>query len=134
MSKKHYFPTINTSYGSVHITLDCKRFEDSFQLAQEYLGTQVLTDCTPLVPKQNNILADTGKILDGGAQVEWDQPYARYQYYGMKMVGPAPKELTDIPLVQHAPGTVPFWFEQAKSANLEKWVSEVKRIAGDKHG
>ena len=126
-----YFPKIKTSYGSVNITLDCQRFEDSFQKAQEYLGNQVLTDCTPLVPFRQGVLANNLAHVDsGGEEVTWDGPYARYQYYGMKMVGEAPKELTDIPLVQHTAGTVPFWFEQAKAANRDKWISEVKKIAG----
>lgn len=125
-----YFPSIKTHYGSVSMALDMSRVDENFKKAQQYLGAQVLTDCTPYVPKQNNVLADTAQVVDNGEAVVWNQSYARYQYYGMKMVGPAPKELTDIPLGQHTPGTVPFWFEHAKSANMDKWVSEVKKIAG----
>lgn len=124
-------PKVNIHHGSIEIAIDTKRIDENFKKAQQYLGNQVLTDCTPYVPKDGNVLADNlCHVNNGGAEVVWDGPYARYQYYGMKMVGPAPKQLTDIPLEQHTPGTVPFWFEAAKAANREEWVKEVKRRAG----
>lgn len=127
---KNYFPNIKTQYGSVSMTLDMSRINGNFEKAQEYLGNQVLTDCTPYTPFQSGTLRNSGKVESGGEEVVWTSPYARYQYYGMKMIGPAPKQLTDIPLVQHAPGTLPYWFEEAKSACRDVWLATVKRIAG----
>lgn len=119
-----------TTVGNVSVDLDFGRVEDNLERAQLWLGNEVLKDCNPYVPKLNEVLVRSGRVENGGSAVSWNTPYARYQYYGKLMVGPAPKELTDIDLVQHHPGTCAFWFEAAKSANSEKWIRGVKKIGG----
>lgn len=143
-----YFPKIKTQNGNVTITLDSSRFERQFQEAQQYLGNQVLIDSTPLVPLQDGMLRESGKVVNGGEEVVWNSPYAHYQYYGIVMVDPAInasgfltkegwrchkgaiKEKTGKSLQYHTAGTGSFWFENAKSNNLEEWVGNVKKIAG----
>ncbi len=127
-------PGVKMIYGSLTISVDTSRFDRQYEKAQEYLGNQVLTDCDPYVPFDQGILMSKGAVEEGGREVAWISPYARYQYYGFVMVGKAPKKVTD-KLLEYTKkdGHVlagSHWFEEAKSANLQKWIKEVKRIAG----
>lgn len=126
------FPNVNYRDGSMIFHLDSSRFAGQIQQAQRWLDNQVLTDCTPFVPFLNGDLRKSGIMGTklGSGEVCWNSPYARYQYYGKLMIGPAPKELTNIDLKYHTEGTGPFWFEQAKSANKDSWINGVKRIGG----
>ncbi len=123
-------PGVKMIYGSLTIAVNTSRFDEQYKKAQEYLGNQVLIDCDPYVPFDQGMLKNAGVVEDGGREVVWISPYARYQYFGFAMEGPAPKTVTDRPLEYQTAGTGAEWFEEAKSANLSKWIAEVRRIAG----
>lgn len=126
------FPKVSMYNGTVSIMVSTERFAGQYSRAQKFLDTQVITDCDPYVPFLNGDLrmsAIRGTDI-GSGEVVYDSPYARYQYYGKVMVGPPPKELTDIPLQQHHPGTCAFWFEAAKGVNKRQWIEGVRKIAG----
>ena len=100
------------------------------------LDNQVITDSDPYVPLISGMLrgsAIRGTVL-GEGEVVWDSPYARYQYYGKVMVGPPPKQVTDIPLQYTQPNTGAFWFEEAKSVNKAQWINGARKIAGGGNG
>lgn len=92
-----------------------------------------------------------GNIDKGIDYITYESPYARYQYYGKKMVMPSngksafysedygfwsapgvPKELTDEDLVYHTPGTGAYWDRLMKSAEMDKIVKELQRYVNGK--
>ena len=68
--------------------------------ASKFLASTVRRFCAPYVPRQQGPLNDTSRIVEtiGAAAIEYNQPYAHYQYYGEVMAGPAPKHYTGVPL------------------------------------
>lgn len=126
------FPKVHVYNGSAEIKVDTGRFKAQYSRAQKWLDNEVIVDSTPYVPFLNSDLrksAIRGTEL-GSGEVIWANPYARYQYYGKLMIGPPPKELTDIPLQYHQPGTGAFWFETAKSTQKRHWIDGVRKLAG----
>lgn len=126
------FPNIRVHNGSVNVQIDMSRFRGQYSRAQKWLDNQVITDSNPHVPFQSGDLR-RGAIRGtraGSGEVVWDSPYARYQYYGKVMVGPPPKQVTDIPLQYHTPGTGAYWFETAKGTCKKVWINGVRKIAG----
>lgn len=111
---------------------DFQRFNNQYSRAQKWLDNQILTDCDKHIPFQSSALRKSGILGTdiGSGIVEWDAPYARYQYYGKVMVGPPPKQLTDKPLKYWHPGTGPYWFEEAKSIHKRQWIDGAGRLAG----
>ena len=126
------FPNVNYRNGNMMFQLDSSRFAMQNSLAQKWLDNQVLTDCTPMVRFRDGDLRKSGisGTQIGSGEVCWNSPYARYQYYGKVMVGPPPKEVTDIDINYKTEGTGAFWFEDAKSANKIAWINGVKKIGG----
>lgn len=98
---------------------------------QVKMAVEAIRLCDPLVPFRDGVLRQSAHIADGGETIVWEQPYAKYQYYGMLMVDPkykkgamfspdygfwsrpgVTKELTDKPLEYHGQGQS-HWFEKA---------------------
>lgn len=105
--------------------------------AQIWLDNEVLKDSTPYVPRLAGELEQSGPrgTKAGSGEVIYNSPYARYQYYGKVMVGPAPKQVTDTDLVystQSHSAAGAFWFERAKAACKKKWIRGVKLLGGGK--
>ena len=91
---------------------------------------------------------DTGMLSDNvhieANQITYESPYARYQYYGKKMVmqnGKSAyyspdygfwskrgekKTLTNEDLNYHAPGTGPYWDKRMVSSEMQDVVKEVQ--------
>ena len=129
------------------------RLTGSARRAQAWLDNEVVKDSTPYVPRLTGALERSGiagtKI--GSGLVEWNSPYARYQYYGKVMVDPATgaagflteegwfsrrgasKVLTGRDLQyskQSHPKACRLWFEAAKAQNRTKWIRGAKKIGG----
>jgi len=103
--------------------------------AQIWLDNEVLKDSTPFIPRLSGSLEQSGPhgTKAGSGEVIYNSPYARYQYYGKVMIGPAPKQVTDIDLVystQSHPAAGSFWFEKAKAICKKKWIRGVKLLGG----
>lgn len=122
--------------GDVHIHVDTSSLEADIQKAQKYLDMQVLKDSTEYVPFEQGALRSSGHIVQDGV-IEWNTPYAHYQYIGELYLtedgrswasAGEVKYPTGIPLVQHAEGTTPQWFETAKQNHLATWIDTVRRI------
>ena len=76
--------------------------------AQRLLTNEIARLSKPYIPLRQGVLQNPTKV--NAASIEYDTPYARYQYYGKLMVGRAPKKLTGINLDHHgAPMRGPFW-------------------------
>ena len=116
------------------------RFSRQFADAQQWLGDTVLEDCKPYMPIRTGSMQQRSRVNNGGREVEFPGPYARFQYGGLVMVDPvtnspwarpgAKKILTDRPLKYGSPMATSHWFDTAKANHGEYWVSEVKRRAG----
>lgn len=126
------FPNVRVFDGTLDARISTDRFSGQYERAQKWLDNQVVTDSNPYVPFQIGDLRNSAirGTVPGDGEVVWDSPYARYQYYGKVMVGPPPKQVTDIPLHYRHPGTGAYWFEKAKSVNKRKWIDGARRLAG----
>lgn len=139
---------LNTHIGSVDIKIDTKRIDENIRTAQRLLNEQIVADCDPLIPFQQGALRNSVNYPQGiyGGEIEYNTPYAAYQYRG-EIYGPSypkkdsngniigwyspPKKYpTGRPITYHHPGTGKEWFETAKQQNLQSWVKLVKETAG----
>lgn len=140
MSQMFHFPFISYVDGGLRVEINLDRFARQFEEAQLWLGHTVLEDCKPYMPLRTGSMQQRSKVNYGGTQVEFPGPYARFQYGGKVMVDPvtnspwarkgAKKVLTDRPLTYSQPMATSHWFDTAKAAHGEYWISEVKRKAG----
>jgi hypothetical protein len=80
--------------------------------AQFMLDQRVLADSNQFVPHDMGTLEESGILASEGGQIEWDTPYARYQYYE------APNKSKDV-----NPRATMKWFEVAKRLYKKTWVS-----------
>lgn len=120
--------------GNVDIKISTKRFSKQFNLAQFALDEQIKIDTDPYVPFESGFLSGSvNQLSSGNGEIEYQGPYARYQYYGKVMIGSAPKEVTDIDLnyskAAH-PQATSFWFEESKAVNKQAWINLVRKIGG----
>lgn len=114
--------------------------------AEKIVATQVMKDTEKYVPALTGSLSQRTHLE--GSDIVYPGPYARYLYYGKRMVnsatgkGPAyipgvgyrfPKGATLRPTNEDLnfsksmhPLATSHWFEASKAMNLEKWI----RVAG----
>lgn len=84
------------------------------------------------MPHLNGVLETKKKIVKGTKIVVLG-PYAKYQYHGKVMVGPAPKVATDRPLnytknaVDGNPQAGPYWDRALVAAEGDALVADVQR-------
>lgn len=123
--------------GSVRLVWDPSfqpNWAGRYSRAQKFIDSEVLRLSDPLIPLQTSMLKKSGTLgtIVGSGEVCYIAPYARYQYYGKVMVGPAPKERTDRDLVYHSPEIQrgAFWFERMKAANKAAILAGARKIAG----
>ena len=105
----------------------------AFQQAQRYVDSEVLRRCDPLTPRLNGHLIRSGVRATrlGSGMVQYNSPYARYQYYGKVMIGKAPKKITNIPLTYTgAPNRGAKWFERMKVKDKKDILKGAGRIVG----
>lgn len=111
--------------------------------AEHAMAIQAAKDTEQFVPKLGGVLRTTTRVV--GNTIIYPGPYARYLYYGKKMVdaatGRGPMNIPNVGYrykkgavltptnedlqLAHA-GTDPhaqaFWFEASKGENLDKWM------------
>lgn len=139
---------INTHVGNVDIKIDTSRIDKNVKEAQKLLNMQIVADCDPLIPFQQGALRNSVNYPEGiyGGEIEWNTPYAHYQYegeiYGPNIpiydvdghltgyFSPPKKNPTGRPLKQHTDGTTDHWFEKAKEQHNDDWVRLVKETIG----
>lgn len=102
--------------------------------AQRFVDSEVLRLDDKYVPLRQSNLKKSGILgtVIGSGLVRYIAPYARYQYYGKVMVGPAPKQLTSIPLKYHSgdPNRGAKWFEVMKARHGRGIISGAKKMMG----
>ena len=89
------------------------------------------------MPHLNGVLETKLKIVRGTKIIVLG-PYAKYQYHGKVMVGPAPKVVTDRPLnytknaVDGNPQAGPYWDRALVAAEGDALVADVQRYIDSK--
>ena len=140
MSDIFHFPGVSYVASGIRVDIQFDRFSRQFTDAQWWLGNQVLHDCKAFMPLRTGSLQQRSSVLREGREVEFPGPYGRFQYGGKVMVDPvtnspwarkgAKKILTNRPLTYSQPTATSHWFDAAKAAHGETWITEVKRKAG----
>lgn len=141
---------ISTHVGNVDIKIDTSRIDKNAKEAQKLLNMQIVADCDPLIPFQQGALRNSVNYPEGiyGGEIEWNTPYAHYQYMG-EVYGPnipiydgdghltgfwSPpnKKPTGKKLQYHPEGTErgDHWFEKAKAQHKAEWVNLVRKTVG----
>lgn len=112
--------------------------------AQKFFANNLLRVSEPYVPFGDGILAASGRVVDDGAAIEYDTPYARYHWYGKLMVDPitgkgaffsenygfwsrrdVKKKLTDVDLkYKGAPIRGSHWVMRAWNANKDSLMEQ----------
>lgn len=108
---------------------------DAYRRAQKFVDSEVIRLSSPLTPMRSGALAKSAisATRTGSGEVKYNAPYARYQYYGMLMVGKAPKKLTNIPLTyQGAPQRGSKWFERMKAKHKVDILKGAGKIVATK--
>lgn len=154
MAKKKMISRIKYHYKDkgpeyeINMYIDLQRFEKQFSNAQYKLDSMVMTSMVPFMPKQtgtfiNVTRAMSAAIAGSGKVVAAAPPHGRFLYEGKVMIDPdtgspwarkgAKKEATNKDLdffKGKNPNVQARWFEAAKKRDGEKWLVQVKRIAG----
>ena len=131
----------NKTVGSVNIRINTDKLDRNIREAQKRLNMQIAADCDMYIPFQQGALRESLRYPEGlyGGAIEWDTPYAHYQYEGILYLTEDGRSFankgerkypTDIPLIQHTPGTSAHWFERARAENMNQWVELVDRTIG----
>jgi hypothetical protein len=113
--------------GKVKVTFDKKSIKTRITGANEkalfLTSEQALKDCNRYAPKDQNDLiksSETHSDLKKGLLI-WSGPHVRYQFYGVVMVGRAPKVATDIPLKYTKTDAHKLWTHYARSKHGDEW-------------
>lgn len=145
-----HFKYYSIVHGRVTLNLDLTRFANQVNNAQKLLGEQVLADCKIYMPFQTGglrqrssteeHLVDRSRTENGGRQVVFPGPYARFLYGGKVMVDkdtgspwalPGNKKVvTSKDLTFSQPSATAAWFETAKKNHGQQWIDMVKKVAG----
>lgn len=106
---------------------------------QRFVTHEVNRRITRYMPYRSSALSTKLKVISEPAEITVLGPYARYQYYGKVMVGPAPKRATDRDLDysqsrNHNPLTGPFWDKHMMTAEGRQIAADVQRYVDRKKG
>lgn len=100
---------------------------------QKIVDSEVLRYSDPYVPMLSSTLKKSGVLSTdlGSGEVQYNTPYARYQYYGKVMVGRAPKKVIDKNLQYgDAPKRGALWFERMKAAHKDNILRAAAKAGG----
>lgn len=155
--KIHHFPEISIVSGDIRMNINLDRFSEQFNRAQFALDSAVMTSMVPFMPMQdgdfvNRTKAESAALAGTGEVMAAAPPQGRFLYEGKGMVDEktgspwAKKGAKKVLVSQFAgrtnakenlsysknahPKAQSHWFDAAKQEDLDKWVKEVKEIAG----
>ncbi len=104
---------------------------------QLFVTNTVNRRITRYMPYRSGALSTKLKFIKSPTEIEVLGPYARYQYYGKVMAGPAPKRVTQRDLTyiktKH-PRAGPFWDRALMAAEGKQIAAEVQRYVDRKAG
>ena len=133
---EYHFPDISIVTANMRVNIPMSRYDARFVRAQQMLGDNVLHSCRALMPHQTGSLQQRSYVDDGGRQVVFPGPYARFQYGGEVMVDPdtgspwarkgVRKVLGGRLLTYSSPQAVDHWFDEAKARDLDSWLQSAR--------
>lgn len=112
--------------------------------AENKVAQAIKQDTSPYVPARNKVLDNTTRV--DGNLIIYNQPYARFLYFGKLMVDPktgSPFAEKDARKVKAVPErdlnfsravnvyAQSHWFEASKAKNLQKWVRVAQKAVED---
>lgn len=100
------------------------KLSKTFNSTQEYIDTQVLCLCQPMVPKADNILIESGMLCTqiGSGEVKYRTPYARRWYYmPAKFQGGSGNGISAV-------GRGNYWFERMKKQYKQQILDGAKKL------
>lgn len=132
------------------LVLSSGRIDKNLRLAQKWLTQQVANDCDEFIPFRNGGLRSSLTFPEGleGGILEYNTPYAHYQYMGEVYVNPrynasgyqtadgvwhgwkGPKVPSGRHLKYYEPNTGDHWFDKARQKYGNDWINGVRRIVG----
>lgn len=103
-----------------------EKYKKKTEQAQFLLDSQIVQDSSPYVPFRTGQLDESALRSSriGEGEIIYDTPYARHMYYGVHYRTGKRFNFNKT----HHPLASEQWFEQAKSAYLDKWQNAVKEI------
>lgn len=145
MSNIQHYKDVSYVKGHVRVNLYSGKYGARFVQAQQWLGQQVLADCKPYMPLKTGSLQQRSYVADGGRQVVFPGPYARYLYMGKVMAdsktGKGPANIPNVGLRFRKGATlvatdrdlklsagVAHWAEVAESEHGREWAEGCMRI------
>lgn len=113
--------------ANIKVSFDKKsvktRIQGAAKKALFLTAEQALKDANQYAPKDQGDLirsSETHSQPEEGLLI-WSTPYARYQYYGVVMVGTPPKTPTNIPLKFTRSDAHKMWAHYARSKHGKEW-------------
>jgi len=86
------------------------KIDDRIGRAQLVLDNRIAADSNYFCPIDTGALQGSVFPIQGDGTLEWNEPYAKRQYYGL------PNKSKD-----SNPNASPQWFEHAKARDLKDW-------------
>lgn len=95
---------------------------------QLFFTNELMRISDPYVPFKQGALKNSARIVDEGTAIQYNTPYARYQWYGKVMIGSKPKVVTDRDLVYRG-GALrgKMWVARAFNDNKQMIIDAVER-------
>lgn len=87
-----------------------RKIDGRMSRAQLVLDNRIAADSNYFCPMDTGALQGSVFPIQGDGTLEWNEPYAKKQYYGL------PNKSKD-----SNPNASPQWFEHAKARNLKNW-------------
>lgn len=87
-----------------------RKIDGRMSRAQLVLDNRIAADSNYFCPMDTGALQGSVFPIHGDGTLEWNEPYAKKQYYGL------PNKSKD-----SNPNASPQWFEHAKARNLKNW-------------
>lgn len=81
-------------------------------------------------PKQEGNLMNSAKVQDGGKEIYYPGPYARYLWYGVAMEGKPPMHETNRPLKFQGELRGKKWLKRTWQDDGDKILQEIAELAG----
>ena len=101
--------------------------------ACRFLANDIARLCDPYVPMQQGTLKNSKQIESDGSSIQYNTPYAHYQYYGEVMAGRAPKHYTGKPIDYHGgPMRGPRWNQRMMADRGNEVIDNLAKFLGGK--
>lgn len=85
---------------------------------QQFIASELVRVSDKRVPLKTGMLKNTARVINGGKEVHYPQPYAARQYYSTPQTR------------SYDPQRGSYWFERTKNAEGKDIINKAARMAG----